>query len=331
MPNKYELIKIGENRYKIRATKSFMTITGIKVEVGQLGGEVDSPDVLSQEGVSWIFANVQIFGNCVVDGNACILHSSVCPGASIKLHGNTIVTKCKFNVLSEVELFSGIYKNTTFAAMFSGSINVNGTVSCCRFYSKRFAKTEIKSFGNLSFFNCVFDSRKQLKSKFIFSEEMSVFKKINMAMFVSPDGVIFKKNHKNNLCLLRCFDNKKDVKLLLSFTVPTASICLPGKGICDLISKLPVYEYDKLQKTLQKLLSEANDETINKMASKEIDINSLYLFLCCVIGNISLLNNITRKRACISIFELAKINITGNKLISFNNSIDKEIVDSVLQ
>ena len=147
MPNKYELIKIAENRYKIKATKSFITITGAKINVGQFGGEVGSPNVLSQEGRCWIFANVKLSENCIVDGNACIMHSSVAPDASVKLHGNVIVTKCKFDVCSEVELFSGNYKRTAFAGMFSGSININGTVSHCLFASKHTTTIEITSSG----------------------------------------------------------------------------------------------------------------------------------------------------------------------------------------
>ena len=330
MPNKYELIKIAENRYKIKATKSFTTITGAKINVGQFGGEVGSPNVLSQEGRCWIFANVKLSENCIVDGNACIMHSSVAPDASVKLHGNVIVTKCKFDVCSEVELFSGNYKRTAFAGMFSGFININGTVSHCLFASKHTTTIEITSSGKLSFFNCIFESKEEFENNFFFDKDMSVFKNISSALFTAPEDVIFGKSKNNNLYLLEYLDLSGDTKLILCFDAFSADTCLFSNSICDLISKLPVSEYTPLPKNLQKLLSDSTDAIINKMKPAEIPFVSFYSFLCSVIGDDSLLSNKTKNNICTNIFKIAKINIKENKLVSFDGVIDKNIINSIL-
>ena len=72
---KYELTDetitfYGRTLHRIRACGDFVTITGEQIEVGDLGGFVETEENLSHDGMCWVYGNARVCGNAKVCGNA---------------------------------------------------------------------------------------------------------------------------------------------------------------------------------------------------------------------------------------------------------------------
>src|SRR3990167_4408491 len=69
---KYELLKEeGTNLLRLKALKSFGD-----VKEGDLGGLVETPENLSQEGNCWVYKDAQVSGNAQVSDNAKVFDSA---------------------------------------------------------------------------------------------------------------------------------------------------------------------------------------------------------------------------------------------------------------
>jgi hypothetical protein len=99
MDKKYELLKVNNICYRVKALKDFTLITGEQIKKGDIGGYILSEDCLSQEGNCWIMDNSIVYGT--VSGNAVIkdfakVYGDVCGNAIVKDDGfvgtNTTVT-----------------------------------------------------------------------------------------------------------------------------------------------------------------------------------------------------------------------------------------------
>ena len=67
MNNKYEIIKSGENKGRIRALRSFGN-----VKKGDIGGFIESEKNLSHNGDCWVSGNAWVYGKAKVYGNAWV-------------------------------------------------------------------------------------------------------------------------------------------------------------------------------------------------------------------------------------------------------------------
>ena len=84
MDKRYELIASGEDDglYRIRALRPFPCLGGfVNIKAGDLGGLVDSEDILSQEGTSWldersIATRSRVEGDCLLE-NAHVYDSTL--------------------------------------------------------------------------------------------------------------------------------------------------------------------------------------------------------------------------------------------------------------
>ena len=63
----------GHELYRIRALITFETINGEKIDIGDLGGYVESEKNLSHDEKAWIFGNAEVWGDAEVYGNAKVL------------------------------------------------------------------------------------------------------------------------------------------------------------------------------------------------------------------------------------------------------------------
>lgn len=101
---KYEIIPSkhmkwdGHTLYRIKACRSFTTISGRKVRNGDLGGWIEKEDNLSQSerDFSWVFDNAKVYGNANVFDNAIISdYAQVFESASVwdnvEVLGNAII------------------------------------------------------------------------------------------------------------------------------------------------------------------------------------------------------------------------------------------------
>ena len=85
MRKKYELTEetielYGRTLYRIKALKDFGD-----VEVGDLGGYIESESNLIQKGYAWVYGNAWVFGDAKVYGNAKVFgDAKVCGDAEIK-------------------------------------------------------------------------------------------------------------------------------------------------------------------------------------------------------------------------------------------------------
>lgn len=90
MNKKYELIA-SDSIYRIKALKNFYTASGELVEIGDIGGFVDSEYNLSQEGCCWISHDARVLDNARVKDDAFIGgYSNIYDSAEIS--GRAIVT-----------------------------------------------------------------------------------------------------------------------------------------------------------------------------------------------------------------------------------------------
>ena len=103
MGKKFELttdtkIHFGRKLFRIKALVSFRN-----VQVGDLGGYVESEKNLSQSGNAWVCGNAEVYGNAEVCGNAWVCgNAEVCGDADYvcakglgSRYRNTTFFKCK--------------------------------------------------------------------------------------------------------------------------------------------------------------------------------------------------------------------------------------------
>ena len=88
MDKKYELLldnKIeyeGKTLYRIKALKDFRDITGFIINVGELGGYIESENNLSQEDGSWVCGNSNVYGDSIIRDS--IIRDSIIRDSIIK-------------------------------------------------------------------------------------------------------------------------------------------------------------------------------------------------------------------------------------------------------
>ena len=93
---KYELLtksKInhcGRTLFRIRALTSFTTITGEKVNVGDLGGWIEKESNLSHSGKAWIRDDAKVYDNALVCDSARVFGDARIYG-NAKVHGDALV------------------------------------------------------------------------------------------------------------------------------------------------------------------------------------------------------------------------------------------------
>ena len=75
---------LGHELYRIRALIAFETTNGEKIDIGDLGGYVESEKNLSHDEKAWIYGDAEVFGNAKIFGNA-----KVCGDAEV--YGNAKV------------------------------------------------------------------------------------------------------------------------------------------------------------------------------------------------------------------------------------------------
>ena len=81
--NKIEIL--GHTLYRIRACKDFGD-----VEAGDLGGYIEKPENLSQEGDCWVYDNARVYGNARVYSNALVYDDAEVYG-DVWVYGNARV------------------------------------------------------------------------------------------------------------------------------------------------------------------------------------------------------------------------------------------------
>ena len=73
---KYELLAesktnfYGRDLFRIKALVSFTTVSGYKVEAGDIGGWIEKESNLSHEGNAWVYGDAEVRGNAEVCGDA---------------------------------------------------------------------------------------------------------------------------------------------------------------------------------------------------------------------------------------------------------------------
>lgn len=88
---KYEMLKdnkieiLGRTFYGIRACKNFGN-----VKAGDLGGYIEKPENLSQEGDCWVYDNARVYSNARVYGNALVYDDAEVYG-DVWVYGNARV------------------------------------------------------------------------------------------------------------------------------------------------------------------------------------------------------------------------------------------------
>ena len=90
MGKKYELTEetkefYGRTLHRIKALKNFGD-----VEVGDLGGYIESESNLIQEGCAWVYGDAMVFDNAKVRGNAMVFDNAMVRG-NAKVCGNAMV------------------------------------------------------------------------------------------------------------------------------------------------------------------------------------------------------------------------------------------------
>ena len=72
MERKYELVLadkiyfLGRTLYRIIARKNFITCTGAKIKIGDLGGYIEKEENLSQYDNCWVCGNAKVWGNAEI-------------------------------------------------------------------------------------------------------------------------------------------------------------------------------------------------------------------------------------------------------------------------
>jgi len=85
MNNKYEIMKSGENKGRIRALRSFGD-----VKKGDIGGFIESEKNLSHNGDCWVYDNARVHGKSEVTDSARVTDSAWVCGDSRVTHNTEI-------------------------------------------------------------------------------------------------------------------------------------------------------------------------------------------------------------------------------------------------
>ena len=89
MNNKYEIIKSGENKGRIRALRSFGD-----VKKDDIGGFIESETNLSHNGDCWVFDDAKVYGNAMVFDNAKVYGNAKLSGDA-EVFGNEKLIKSR--------------------------------------------------------------------------------------------------------------------------------------------------------------------------------------------------------------------------------------------
>ena len=74
---------------KIRALETFTLHDGRTITAGTLGGEIDSPRNLAQNGTCWVFPGASVEDKAYVSGDANIASGGV--GGNARVYGNAVI------------------------------------------------------------------------------------------------------------------------------------------------------------------------------------------------------------------------------------------------
>ena len=143
MDKKYELFKEdsiefnGRTLFRIKALKDFQTIHGLTINIGDLGGYIQSEKNLSQEGNCWVSGKAMVMENARVKDNARVsFYARVCDNAILQdnakaLHHSIICDKAivKDNaIVSSNSVIKGNAVISNFAQVKYGSVCGNAKV-----------------------------------------------------------------------------------------------------------------------------------------------------------------------------------------------------------
>jgi UDP-3-O-[3-hydroxymyristoyl] glucosamine N-acyltransferase len=104
---RYEILKTGENKGRIKALKSFAD-----VEEGDIGGFVESYDNMSQSGTSWVYDDARVHEKAKISGNCVITDKAVVKGeARVKGYSrieDTVILSGKVNVIKSACIYGKV-------------------------------------------------------------------------------------------------------------------------------------------------------------------------------------------------------------------------------
>ena len=105
MNNKYEIIKSGENKGRIRALRSFGN-----VKKGDIGGFIESEKNLSHNGDCWVYGKARVSGNAKVYGDALVYGKAKISGNALVFDDARVI--CDVSGNAKVSGYAGIYCRT---------------------------------------------------------------------------------------------------------------------------------------------------------------------------------------------------------------------------
>lgn len=198
--------------YRIKACRSFTTISGRRVTKGDLGGWIEKEDNLSQSerDFSWVFDNAKVYGNANVFDNAIISDcAQVFDNASVwdnvKVFGNAIIRDTA-EIYGQARIFDNakIYGRATVCsdAQVYGNAHVWGNTTVygtAKVYGDAVIFGNANVDGDAEIFGCV-----NIFGTLNISENACIFLPEHL-MCISPfpiDGI------STNLTLFRTKDNK---------------------------------------------------------------------------------------------------------------------------
>jgi len=79
--------RFGRELYRIRSLIEFRTVSGKKVNVGDLGGLIENEENLSQSGSAWVGDNAEVFCGARIFGNAEVFENADVFGKTL-IYGN---------------------------------------------------------------------------------------------------------------------------------------------------------------------------------------------------------------------------------------------------
>ena len=102
MNNKYEIIKSGKNKGRIRALRSFGN-----VKKDDIGGFIESEKNLSHNGDCWVYDNARVYGNALVTDNARVYGKAKISGNALVFDDALVI--CDVSGNAKVSGYAGVY------------------------------------------------------------------------------------------------------------------------------------------------------------------------------------------------------------------------------
>lgn len=255
--NDKKTLATGEVLYRIRALRD---IDRQSVKVGDLGGYVQNPKTLSQDGDCWIGGNAFVYGDSVVKDNAfvgrdaVVVKKSVIEGeatVSINAHVSSSVIKGIACVTDEVSVYQSTIDGDSF-------LNGNATCEYCHITGKdvyitdKVKMSEVRVMGKEIYIR----DKANIKSSVIGSEYASAEQvHILSNAFIQGCGVFGK-----NLFVLG------DAKLTGAVKLSGIQVTVEGfaqiQGKVELGSFLTVQDFVKIDNTGNDIM-EFKEETIS--------------------------------------------------------------------